>query len=158
MKPFVRATNVDQQRYVTWLIQAVVLMGIIAFERVAGLPILFLGLTMQMVEPTKQAGRRMLLIAASLLLALFYQLSLVTSFLLLGLGVLVWLGLGQFSSSKTARVLVSVAVMVTVLVVHQKIAVTVRTTLYSSVSAIILISLIRSGQQQGWWFKQVKKL
>lgn len=156
MKSFIRTANVDQRRYAVWLIQLAVVIGILALERVAGLPILFLGITMQSVEPMKQVSRRVLLIAASFLLAVFYQLSLVTSFLLIGLGVLVWLGLGQFSSSKTARVLVSVAVMVGVLGVHQKIALTLRTTIYSTLSSVVLVGLMRTSQQ-GPWFRKMGK-
>lgn len=129
------------------LFQLAVVVVALMIERVVGLPIIFLGMTIQSVELTDRKTRRLVLVAASIILALFYQTSFLLTFLLVVMGELVWFGLSTVSSSKTARVLASVAVMLVVFMVQQQVALSWKIGLYSLVSAFILTTSIRTNQQ-----------
>lgn len=137
--------NQRQRFYLVTHIALVVLALVI--ERVAGLPIIFLGMTIQSVELTDRRTRRLVLVAASLVLAIFYQVSFLATFLLVGVGELIWLGLSTVSSSKTARVLTSVVCMLVVFVMLQQLVVTTKMMVYSVLSFVILTASIRTNQQ-----------
>jgi hypothetical protein len=140
-------STANQRQYLNQLTQLLVVVGALIVERVVGLPILFLGMTIQSVELTDRKTRRFVLVFASILLALFYQASFLTTFLLLGMGELVWMGLSTVSSSKTARVLASVATMLAVFMLQQQLLLNGKTVAYGVISVAILTASIRTNQK-----------
>lgn len=129
------------------LLPLFVIVAALVVERVAGLPIIFLGMTIQSVELTDRGMRRVLLLAASIILAFMYQTSFLGVFILLVIGELTWFGLSYISSSKTSRILASVGCMLFLFVVTQHITVTGTMLVYMVFSTLVLITIVRTNQQ-----------
>jgi hypothetical protein len=140
-------TTSYQRRRFAQAFQLLLIGMVLVIERVVGLPIFFLGITIQSVELTDRQTRRFILIVASIALAMVYQTSFLTCFLIVGLGEIVWSGLSNISSSKTARVLASVLVMLLSFVVLEQISWSWRMGIYSALSTAVLINIVRSTQQ-----------
>lgn len=138
--------NTYNKQQVVRLFQVIGLIIALLFERAIGLPILFLGITLQSIDLTDGIMRKVIFIASSVLLALVFQFSFLVSFLIVGFGVVFWSLLRQFSSSKTAILVTSVLTMAVVLGLYIQVDFSVRTVLYSFVSFLLLVGLTRTGK------------
>jgi hypothetical protein len=134
------------RQQVVRIVQVIVLIIALLLERVIGLPIIFLGITLQTLDLTEKFSRRVTFLSAVVLLALVYQFSFLVSFMIISLGIIVWFGLQQFSSSKTARLALSTAVMVLALSMYLQVDFTFRIGLYGLISFLVIIGVARTTQ------------
>jgi hypothetical protein len=138
--------NTHNRQQVVRFFQVIGLIIALFFERAVGLPILFLGISLQSIDLAEGAIKKVIFITSSVLLALVFQLSFLVSFLLISLGVACWFVFRQFSSSKTAILVSSVLVMATVLGLYIQVDFHLRTFLYSFISVLLLVGLTRTGK------------
>jgi hypothetical protein len=96
----------------SYVVRLVILLAVISFERVVGLPILTLGLAFQWAELLGRRDVIFLVISTGILIAVYYQLSFALSIFLCGLGLAViplWVRRQRF---QTPWVMGSILVMV----------------------------------------------
>ena len=126
--------------------QVIFLLILLLVERVVGLPIIFFGVVIQAIDLTEGTSRKLVFLVGVILAALVYQFSFLLSFILLSVGTIVWFSLRNFSSSKTARLLISTAIMLILLVNLLEIEITVRVALYSLLSLVVVIGISRTSK------------
>lgn len=70
-------------RFIELLIKILLIFLIIAFERVVGLPVLFLTVVVSLMLVARSFSRYIVFVLAAFMLAIFYQIPFVTSFILI---------------------------------------------------------------------------
>lgn len=120
------------------VLQIVGLLLVLLIERVVGLPIFFCGMYIQAMDQVSGRVQYLFTFVAAVLIGIAYQVSFVTTFITVITGMVAWVVFTQFGSSKTARVLVSSAAAVLVLVLFSSMELSFRVIFYGLISSALL--------------------